>query len=82
MTRFMGAIGAEISERGGEYLHGPDRSAAHHPPISSRPDAPELMTVMTSGMAHVSGGIMAAYIALASNQTPAKPVIMTALEQS
>ncbi len=38
-------------------------------PLTIRPFLPdltrsELMTVMTSGMAHVSGGIMAAYIAL------------------
>ena len=37
-------------------------------PLTIRPFLPdltqsELMTVMTSGMAHVSGGIMAAYIA-------------------
>jgi len=37
-------------------------------PLTIRPFLPdltqsELMTIMTSGMAHVSGGIMAAYIA-------------------
>ncbi len=33
-----------------------------HVPCQPRTGSPELMTVMTSGMAHVSGGIMAAYI--------------------
>ena len=33
-------------------------------PFLSGVNQSELMTIMTSGMAHVSGGIMAAYIAL------------------
>lgn len=53
-------------------------------PLTIRPFLPnvtesELMTIMTSGMAHVSGGIMAAYIAYGiSAQHLLSAVIMTA----
>src|ERR1035438_3961580 len=63
MTRFMGASGAEALNVAASIFMG--QTAA---PLTIRPFLPdltnsELMTVMTSGMAHVSGGIMAAYIA-------------------
>ena len=53
-------------------------------PLTIRPFLPdatrsELMTIMTSGMAHVSGGIMAAYILYGINaQNLLEAVIMTA----
>src|SRR6266436_5032301 len=63
MTRFMGASGAESMDVAASIFMGQTEA-----PLSIRPFLPELtrselMTVMTSGMAHVSGGIMAAYIA-------------------
>ena len=53
-------------------------------PLTIRPYLPamtesELMTVMTSGMAHISGGIMAAYIAFGARaEHLLTAVIMTA----
>ena len=63
MTRFMGASGAESLNVAASIFMGKTEA-----PLTIRPFLPdltrsELMTVMTSGMAHVSGGIMAAYIA-------------------
>lgn len=63
MTRFMGASGAESLNVAASIFMGQTEA-----PLTVRPFLPEmtrseLMTVMTSGMAHVSGGIMAAYIA-------------------
>jgi len=63
MTRFMGASGAESLNVAASIFMGQTEA-----PVTIRPFLPdltksELMTVMTSGMAHVSGGIMAAYIA-------------------
>jgi CNT family concentrative nucleoside transporter len=63
MTRFMGASGAESLNVAASVFMGQTEA-----PLTIRPFLPdltrsELMTVMTSGMAHVSGGIMAAYIA-------------------
>jgi len=63
MTRFLGASGAESLNVAASIFMGQTEA-----PLTIRPFLPdmtrsELMTVMTSGMAHVSGGIMAAYIA-------------------
>src|SRR5438876_3265344 len=63
MTSFMGASGAESLNVAARIFMGQTEA-----PLTIRPFLPdltrsELMTVMTSGMAHVSGGIMAAYIA-------------------
>jgi CNT family concentrative nucleoside transporter len=62
MTR-MGASGAESLDVAASIFMGQTEA-----PLTIRPFLPdltrsELMTVMTAGMAHVSGGIMAAYIA-------------------
>ncbi len=62
MTRFMGASGAESLNVGASIFIGQTEA-----PLTIRPFLPsctrsELMTIMTAGMAHVSGGIMAAYI--------------------
>ncbi len=62
MTRFMGASGAESLNVAASIFMGQTEA-----PLTIRPYLPdvtrsELMTIMTSGMAHVSGGIMAAYI--------------------
>src|SRR5882757_2293089 len=63
MTKLMGASGAESLNVAASIFMGQTEA-----PLSIRPFLPdltrsELMTVMTSGMAHVSGGIMLAYIA-------------------
>jgi CNT family concentrative nucleoside transporter len=63
MQRVMGASGAESLNVAASIFMGQTEA-----PLTIRPFLPkltksEIMTVMTSGMAHVSGGIMAAYIA-------------------
>jgi CNT family concentrative nucleoside transporter len=63
MTRLMGASGAESLNVAASIFMGQTEA-----PLTIRPYLPdltrsEIMTVMTSGMAHVSGGIMGAYIA-------------------
>jgi len=63
MTRFMGASGAESLNVAASIFMGQTEA-----PVTIRPFLPdltrsELMTVMTSGMAHVSGAMMAAYFA-------------------
>src|SRR5213594_63276 len=62
MTRVMAASGAESLNVAASIFMGQTEA-----PLTIRPYLPEmtdseLMTVMTSGMAHISGGIMAAYI--------------------
>ncbi len=62
MTRLMGASGAESLNVAASVFMGQTEA-----PLTIRPFLPqltrsELMVVMTSGMAHVSGGIMGAYI--------------------
>jgi CNT family concentrative nucleoside transporter len=63
MTKLMAASGAESLNVAASIFMGQTEA-----PLTIRPYLPdvtqsELMTIMTSGMAHVSGGIMAAYIA-------------------
>jgi concentrative nucleoside transporter, CNT family len=65
MTRFMGASGAESTSVAASIFMGQTEA-----PLTIRPFLPEmtmseLMTVMTAGMAHISGGIMAAYVLVA-----------------
>src|SRR5215471_10599639 len=62
MSRFMAVSGAESLNVAASIFMGQTEA-----PLSIRPLLPEctkseLMTIMTAGMAHVSGGIMAAYI--------------------
>jgi concentrative nucleoside transporter, CNT family len=63
MTRLMGASGAESLNVAASIFMGQTEA-----PLTIRPFLPnvtrsELMTIMTSGMAHVSGSLMGAYIA-------------------
>lgn len=63
MTKLMAASGAESLNVAASIFMGQTEA-----PLTIRPFLPEvtrseLMTIMTSGMAHVSGGMMAAYIA-------------------
>jgi concentrative nucleoside transporter, CNT family len=79
MTRVMGASGAESLNVAASIFMGQTEA-----PVTIRPFLPdltrsELMTVMTSGMAHVSGSIMAAYFAFgAEPRHVLSAVIMTA----
>src|ERR1700726_3520086 len=63
MTRFMGASGAESLNVAASIFMGQTEAPLTIWPFLPDLTRSELMTVMTSGMAHVSGGIMAAYIA-------------------
>src|ERR1700724_2986400 len=80
MTRVMGASGAESLHAPASIFMGQTEA-----PLTIRPFLPkltksELMTVMTSGMAHISGGMMAAYIRVggADAKSLLTAVIMTA----
>ena len=79
MRRVMRASGAESLNVAASIFMGQTEA-----PLTIRPYLPkmtesELMTVMTSGMAHISGGIMAAYIAFGVEpQHLLTAVIMTA----
>ncbi|MBI3671121.1 MAG: NupC/NupG family nucleoside CNT transporter [Acidobacteria bacterium] len=79
MQRVMGASGAESLNVAASIFMGQTEA-----PLTIRPYLPEvtrseLMTIMTSGMAHVSGGIMAAYIAFGVEATHLlAAVLMTA----
>jgi CNT family concentrative nucleoside transporter len=63
MTRLMGVSGAESLDVAASIFMGQTEAPLTIRPFLSRLTHSELMTVMTAGMAHVSGGIMAAYIA-------------------
>jgi CNT family concentrative nucleoside transporter len=79
MLRVMRASGAESLNVAASIFMGQTEA-----PLTIRPYLPEmteseLMTVMTSGMAHISGGIMAAYIAFGARaEHLLTAVIMTA----
>jgi CNT family concentrative nucleoside transporter len=63
MQRVMGASGAESLNVAASIFMGQTEAPLTIRPFLAGLTRSELMTVMTSGMAHVSGGIMAAYIA-------------------
>ena len=62
-ARIMGASGAESLNVAASIFMGQTEAPLTIRPFLQTLTRSELMTVMTSGMAHVSGGIMAAYIA-------------------
>jgi CNT family concentrative nucleoside transporter len=63
MTRFMGVSGAESLNVAASIFMGQTEAPQTIRPFLPELTYSELMTIMTSGMAHVSGSIMAAYIA-------------------
>ncbi len=63
MTRFMGASGAESLDVAASIFMGQTEAPLTIRPYLNKMTESELMCVMTAGMAHVSGSIMAAYIA-------------------
>ena len=62
MRRVMRASGAESVNVAASIFMGQTEAPLTIRPYLPRMTESELMTVMTSGMAHISGGIMAAYI--------------------
>lgn len=62
MTKIMGASGAESLNVAASIFMGQTEAPLTIRPFLSALTMSELMTVMTSGMAHISGGMMAAYI--------------------
>jgi CNT family concentrative nucleoside transporter len=63
MSRAMGASGAESLEVAASIFMGQAEAPLTIRPFLPRLTRSELMTVMTAGMAHISGSIMVAYIA-------------------
>jgi concentrative nucleoside transporter, CNT family len=63
MNKVMGASGAESLNVAASIFMGQTEAPLTIRPFLSKMTQSELMTVMTAGMAHVSGSIMAAYIA-------------------
>jgi CNT family concentrative nucleoside transporter len=79
MNKVMGASGAESLNVAASIFMGQTEAPLTIRPFLPRMTQSELMTVMTSGMAHISGGIMAAYIAFGIEaQHLLTAVIMTA----
>jgi CNT family concentrative nucleoside transporter len=79
MQRTMGTSGAESTNVAASIFMGQTEAPLTIRPFLNGATNSELMTIMTSGMAHVSGGIMAAYIAFGINaQDLLSAVIMTA----
>jgi CNT family concentrative nucleoside transporter len=80
MTKFMAASGAESLNIAASIFMGQTEAPLTIRPFLSELTQSELMTVMTSGMAHISGGMMAAYIAVggADAKNLLTAVIMTA----
>jgi CNT family concentrative nucleoside transporter len=65
MQRFMGTSGAESTSVAASILMGQTEAPVTIRPFLEKMTMSELFTIMTSGMAHVSGSVMAAYVAIA-----------------
>ncbi|HEV8396831.1 MAG TPA: nucleoside transporter C-terminal domain-containing protein [Vicinamibacterales bacterium] len=79
MRRFMRASGAESLNVAASIFMGQTEAPLTIRPFLPRMTESELMTVMTAGMAHISGGVMAAYIIFgAKAEHLLTAVIMTA----
>ena len=79
MQRTMGTSGAESTNVAASIFMGQTEAPLTIRPFLGDATRSELMTIMTSGMAHVSGGIMAAYILFGIHaQDLLSAVIMTA----
>ena len=79
MQRTMGTSGAESTNVAASIFMGQTEAPLTIRPFLEGATRSELMTIMTSGMAHVSGGIMAAYILFGINAKDLlSAVIMTA----
>ena len=79
MQRTMGTSGAESTNVAASIFMGQTEAPLTIRPFLAGATRSELMVIMTSGMAHVSGGIMAAYILFGINAKDLlSAVIMTA----
>ncbi len=78
MARLMGASGAESLNVAASLFLGQTEAPLTIRPYLPRLTRSELLTVMTSGMAHVSGGVMAAYFEVVEARHILTAVIMTA----
>src|SRR5437588_7846019 len=65
MSRFMDASGAESTSVAASIFMGQTEAPLTIRPFIEGMTMSELMTIMTAGMAHISGGIMAAYVLVA-----------------
>ncbi|MCL5773980.1 MAG: NupC/NupG family nucleoside CNT transporter [Firmicutes bacterium] len=65
MVRFLGTSGAESTSVAASIFMGQTEAPLTIRPFLQNMTLSELMTIMTAGMAHVSGGIMAAYVLVA-----------------
>jgi len=65
MQRVMGASGAESTNVAASIFMGQTEAPLTIRPFLPRLTQSELFTIMTSGMAHVSGAVMAAYVKIA-----------------
>ncbi len=65
MQRFMGTSGAESTCVAASIVMGQTEAPVTVRPFLETMTESELFTVMTSGMAHVSGSVMGAYVAIA-----------------
>ena len=65
MSRFMGVSGAESTSVAASIFMGQTEAPLTIRPFINDMTMSELMTIMTAGMAHISGGIMAAYVLVA-----------------
>lgn len=65
MQRFMGTSGAESTCVAASIVMGQTEAPLTIRPFLEKLTNSELFTIMTSGMAHVSGAVMAAYVAIA-----------------
>jgi len=65
MQRVMGASGAESTNVAASIFMGQTEAPLTIRPFLANMTESELFTVMTSGMAHVSGAVMAAYVKIA-----------------
>lgn len=65
MQKFMGTSGAESTSVAASIVMGQTEAPVTIRPFLESLTESELFTVMTSGMAHVSGSVMAAYVAIA-----------------
>ena len=80
MQKTMGTSGAESTNVAASIFMGQTEAPLTIRPFLAGATRSELMTIMTSGMAHVSGGIMAAYILFGINAKDLlSAVIMTCL---
>jgi CNT family concentrative nucleoside transporter len=80
MQRVMGASGAESTNVAASIFMGQTEAPLTIRPFLAGMTQSELFTVMTSGMAHVSGAVMAAYVVIAGVEIKhlLTAVIMTA----